>query len=1022
MQPFDVEKVDFATPGITVIDAAAGTGKTTQMVACFRKAVSDGIAVEQILGLTFTRKAAASLSDRVRRELGTRAKIGVSTYDAFWLSVVEHASESLGIQSFASLASDEESREIRRRAGSRLRKTHALDLLRLSQLSKLGIRDIANAADKLGSLHGSQGEARSSILASTDCGEARKITLTLIEAYIRFRAEISDDLGRTDYVGIQREAMRILADEGLSKEIRERHRAILLDEYQDTNRLQARLVMLLAGKNRARIVAVGDARQAIYQFRGGDDRQFTSLKERAEVFELSKNYRSFQPVLDVASFAVKLRTDSEDRIEATRGLPGEGFAGAIVARFPSKDQPCEFMCDRIRALMAEGFRIEAENKALRKPPGHKIVPGDIAVLCRNRYQVRDAARKLREAGIPCFAHGSNVLFGSLFVDALRLLLDAALRMARDEWIRVFAHPAFGVSDRVFVRLSSYRDHLEEDEGADSDERIVRTLLEYAVRECGFDDESILARLRDCADEWKAMVRETSVARSVRTIAEESGIRRVATSIGIEESKKLDEFIATASEFSAANPSLGISEFLEFIEEIENSEDARSADVTMNVVNVMTVHQAKGLEFPVVFVPFVADLVPGKLDGILFDDLRGAVVSGTPEYDELAADEEFVKMREREELNVFYVACTRAQDRLFLAGASNKLVKEAGGRRRSGRSGGRDFIDALFDYAKNAPGMEAIEGDAAFLRRPYKFEREFERVDASAFAEHIVKVLAPYDDTGAEREERKSDSAERTRINLHDLSAYSFCPHRYFLARTIARADAPPKRGYENPEIENGAGVAQDPRVFGTIVHDALYLAHRESVQARKGRTIELFETLARELSADERRRGRDILAKYEASEFFRQKVVGAEYAFTLRSGECELHGIIDRMHESEEGVVLADYKTYTPRGSRFEELRWQLSTYALALSELGFEVASAGAIVLLPENVSWLPVDVIDSGEVRAALSRTVRGIRESNFDPPANPPCAECPVREVCDLKVVSVHGLGPRTSRPQNPSGVLA
>ncbi|WP_331447757.1 UvrD-helicase domain-containing protein [Streptomyces xanthochromogenes] len=759
--PFTPEQTACITapPAPQVIVAGAGSGKTTVMAARVVWLVGTGqVAPEQVLGLTFTNKAAGELAERVRTAL-IRAGItdpdapepeqgepGISTYHAFAGRLLTDHGLRIGLEPTSRLLADATryqlaARVLREAPGPypTLTKSFASlvsDLLALdAELAEHLVRPERLAAHDHELLRTLEG-ARLSNAELRKVPEAAAARLELLDLTTRYRAakKSRDLLDFGDQIALSAELA--LTHPEVGRILREEFEVVLLDEYQDTSVAQRRLLAALFGGGTGHAVtAVGDPCQAIYGWRGAsvanlDDfpRHFPYADGRpATRYALSENRRSGGRLLDLAnSLAAPLRSMHEG-VEALRPAPGaERDGGVRIAMLDTHQEEIEWLADSIAHLVRTG-------KA----------PGEIAVLCRTAGDFPEIQGALVARDIPVEVVGLSGLLHlpevADLVAVCEVLQDPG---ANAPLVRVLTGPRWRIGPRDLALLGRRARDLVRRARAGSDDPDQR--LADAVE--GVDPAEVIS-LADALDTFlegadddglpfsaEARVRFARLAAELRDLRRSLAdplmdvLHRVLTVTGLEvelsasphalaarRRETLSGFLDIAAGFAALDGEASLLAFLGFLRTAAQYE--KGLDNALpggeNTVKVLTAHKSKGLEWDVVVVPgLVTDTFPSTRSRevwtaqakVLPHALRGdaATLPVVEEWDAkgLKSFKEAMKDHQHtEELRLGYVTFTRP--RTLLLGSGHWW-----GPSQKKPRGPSDFLHALYEHC--AAGHGEIE--------------------------------------------------------------------------------------------------------------------------------------------------------------------------------------------------------------------------------------------------------------------------------------------------------------------------
>jgi exodeoxyribonuclease V beta subunit len=697
-------------PGVTLLEASAGTGKTFTIAALTARFVAEGTPIDDILAVTFTRMATAELRDRVRARLASaESQLGL------FVDAGGPLPSSDGVVHLLAQGAAEEVGARRRRLSDALAvfdaatitTTHGFCQLMLAGLGvagSVGIRPeliedandvvdeavddlylrrvlgwgvpafprrvarqiareaVANQTTSLQPDPGDSVPGRQRRLAEAARQEVAKRLLdrnllTFDDLLVRLRAALADDRRGRD-------ARRLL---------RSRYRVVLIDEFQDTDPVQWDVVRLAFGDGRTTLVLIGDPKQAIYSFRGADVYAYLDAARLAtRRYTLSDNWRSDEGLLaayDALLAPVHLGHPDIPyrRVAATAAHRRPGLIGApmaqalrirmlrtadglvrLTSKGAQKDAARDWIAgdlanDVVRLLTAEATLAEPQSGS--NGESRRVLPGDIAVLVRTNQQAAAVQAALRDVRIPAVMGGTESVFTSTSARHwLRLLEALEQPSSRSRAVAVALTPLIGMSPAQVA-------------GA---------------------DETTWELLHARLHQWAEVLRRFGVAALARTVlAAEAVPARVLRQPSGE--RQLTDFghVAQLLHAEAASSQLGAPALRAWMarridesdSETTDAEDrSRRLDSDADAVQVLTIHRAKGLEFPVVYCPFLWDAGPVPRIGqpVVFHDqdhghrrtLDVGVSEPGPAYRahlQAAHDEQ-----RGEDLRLLYVALSRAR--------------------------------------------------------------------------------------------------------------------------------------------------------------------------------------------------------------------------------------------------------------------------------------------------------------------------------------------------------------------------
>jgi len=507
-----------------------------------------------------------------------------------------------------------------------------------------------------------------------------------------------DQLNGLDFDDLESNALSLLRDFPRVKEYwQERISALLVDEYQDTNDRQRELVNLLNGEGK-RLFIVGDGKQSIYRFRGADVAVFRqeqeTISQEGSSFQLSTSYRAHPALLNSLNTLLEpvLGLDSTlPYVEPFSPLiPGRGddhrytgetyielhLAAGTKADGAGKTA-AEAVASRIIAIIEESKTTENEGSE------RALKFGDVAILCRASSSFTYFESAFEKAGIPYLT-----IAGQGFYDRpeVRDLLNALAAFADNQndlaVTGLMRSPVIGLPDDVLL-------HFRDLQRSENELSLFETVKEYPNLEDGDLTERAQC-LVSMVDKYSNLVGRVSAADILSQYIEESGyIAAMAMAGHYRNVQNMKKLVSDAQNSGVVS----IPDFLNTITELKNVavREGEAASVAEGSVQIMTVHQAKGLEFPVVVLGdaskkdrFGRDILIDPVMGLIppLSDTR--IVDDDPKHLELVTASSFAyeialederAMEEAESNRLFYVAATRAQELLMISGVLGKLNKD-----------------------------------------------------------------------------------------------------------------------------------------------------------------------------------------------------------------------------------------------------------------------------------------------------------------------------------------------------------
>jgi DNA helicase-2/ATP-dependent DNA helicase PcrA len=599
--------------GPILVLAGAGSGKTRVLTTRIARLIEHhGVDPAHILAVTFTNKAAGEMRERIAKLVGEMpTAMWVGTFHAIGARMLRREARLVGRTASFTIYDEDDSLAAVRRIMERLKispKTWSPKALRGA---------ISGAKNALVS------PEEYAKLAMDPLSRAASLVYDQWERTLRDANAVDfDDLLVLPVRVLQQNPDRVEA-------YRERFRFLLVDEYQDTNRAQYEFVRLLAGSD-GNVLVVGDDDQSIYGWRGADIRNILDFERdfpAAAVVRLEENYRSTPQVLDLANAVISANTGRRGKtLRAT--LPA-GDPVIQVATLDERDE-AEFVAEEIMSL-STGARALAYR--------------DIAVLYRTNSQSRALEESLRKRAIPYRLVGAVRFYDRREIRDLMSYLKLIANPADDEaFLRAISVPRRGLGDATLETLAAVaraagRPMLEI--AADSG-RLAS--LRPAARQALGDFAALILRQRESA-------KDSAVDELLRNVIEEIRYADHLKSEGPEGMERIEnvkELIAGASEVVAdEGGELGLTPLDHFLQHASLITDVDRQNPNADAITMMTLHNAKGLEFPAVF-------ITGLEDGLF--PLRRA----QDEPNEM-----------EEERRLFYVGITRAMRSLYLSHARSR---------------------------------------------------------------------------------------------------------------------------------------------------------------------------------------------------------------------------------------------------------------------------------------------------------------------------------------------------------------
>ena len=651
--------------GPVLVLAGPGSGKTR--VLTHRIAYLIGslrVAPEHILAVTFTNKAAREMSSRLESLLpaipsNTRPTLG--TFHAWSARLLRREAPYLDVSRDFVIYDEEDQHTLIRQA----------------------IKDLGYDPKQVppGKIQAIISQAKNEMLTPEEIAPGSHLQAIARQVYARYQTALRTN-NALDFDDLLTQAARLLREHpDVRDRCRVRHRHVLVDEFQDTNSVQYELLRRLASDT-ADLFVVGDADQSIYRWRGADYRnvrRFTQDFPQAQTILLEQNYRSTQTVLDIAMAVIDRAPGRQPkRLFTDRG---QGGRVTVYEAYDESDE-ARYVVDTIAELTAVG----------------SSRPGDCAVMYRTNAQSRSLEEAFLRAGLPYRLVGAQRFYGRREVKDV----IAYLRLVHNpddqvSLLRVLNTPSRGLGSRSTAAL------LEAAGGTSPGRLLIQLGAGEAALPAGLSGKAASALLDfgGGLQRWQALSKSSSVSALIEAILKDISYRNYLED-GTEEGTDRWANVLELSSLAAEYADLDLATFLESVA-LVSDQDTLSDE--QNVPTLLTLHAAKGLEFPVVF-------IIGLEEGLL-------------PHQRTLEDKDALD----EERRLFYVGITRAMDRLYLVRTFRRRI------------GGASMIGEPSRFLTDLPA-DRIHGDLPYGRTEaqsaYLRQTRWEAVPAP------VPLLAKFD--------------------------------------------------------------------------------------------------------------------------------------------------------------------------------------------------------------------------------------------------------------------------------------
>ena len=951
--------------GPLLVIAGAGTGKTRVITERIRHLLESDSSLlgENILGLTFTKKAAGEMKARVVKAVGERGKeVVLATFHSFCETLLkEVAPNRLPLESVDHWI-------LLRRNLARLRLEKYRRLAEPGQFLSDFIAFFSRCQDELVSSEEYQAFAdtlaaeleaeKSALDRDTSKERAEQVALQqeIARAY-RANEEILREKRCMAINGLISETVALLKND-MKRRLRleERFKHILVDEFQDTNIAQLELLHLLSGDSRS-IVVVGDNDQAIYRFRGASFGSFKLFLERFTGWQegqdsspyrvaLTENYRSTPNILRVATQAIGMNESSPEfpkKILEPNKPEGERIR---IVELETPEAEASWVADELERLHKAGRRWE-----------------HFAVLYRQHAHRDFLVEELSARKIPFVIAKLSILDHPLVRDVLAYLSLIAKPYDDIACARVLSAPAWRFGPEDLVRLA--------ERSAKKRGISLHDLLQAPQGVLPFDPSpSATEDLLEFLDKQRKTLKRRTAREITAGLVEWLEIPQRAGPHGRKYVNQLFQFL---KDWEPKSETRGLPEFLEYLDYFEQAGGVLSLedDAPGDAVQLTTVHGAKGLEFQHVFLLRVnSNAFPARERSPLFEFPVRLMKEELPQGD----------FHIQEERRLFYVALTRAEDRLTITTVTEKrnkvpvfiedLVMEPAVKRRD-----------LLELAPKVKKQEHAGGSDNKLASGELFPS----------SEELPKIFSRM---ATWAEQYRPPTAEPLKLSSSAIENYRKCPQQYAFGYLWSLKEGP-----------------RAALSFGSVMHTTI---RRFVEQLRRGAKLP-FEEVQRiyetEWSsagyeddyqeAEYKKDGLEQLRAFHASMLAAPpNILHQENAFELPlENDVILTGRMDQVNAlGRNEVEIVDYKTGKPKKDADARKSVQLSIYALAAKEI-FEWNPVRLVFhYLQNNESQVTArDARQIDQAEKIIQETAADIRAKEFPPKPGFSCRGCAYKLIC-------------------------
>ncbi len=937
LNPQQKKAVEHQSGPILVV-AGAGTGKTRVISERIKFLINkQEIGPKEILALTFTEKAAQEMSNRVAdvMPLGYEEP-WISTFHAFSDRLLQLEGLEIGLDPAYKILSGPDQWLLLRKNLFKFDLKYFRPMGNPTKFISAILKFISRLQDEYISPE-EFSQFAEKVEADT---EEKERWLELAHIYTKYQ-ELKMANSKLDFGDLINWSIKLFEQRPhVLKKYQAQFKHVLLDEFQDTNYAQYLLVKRLCPTDMGErsLLVVGDDSQSIYKFRGAavsNILEFMKDFPQAEMVTLTQNYRSTQQILDPAYSLIQ--NNNPDTLESKLGLSKKLTAEDKTKGEKPQALQTETIEDEVELVISKIYEV------LAKEPTYTYK--DIAILARANSHLDAFVMALRKHGLPYQLVGNRGLYDQDEIrDVLALLKVIVSPKDSISLYRVLNIDSFDIPQNVITGLLSQSKYQKKD---------IWDLIPSHKNEQ-------LQNLYQLILKYQDKITKALPVQLVYELVHESGYLSIYLETETIENKlsikNLDLFLNVVKKFEIEYradfkelPTLvNLVDYIELL--IEAGDNPAQAEIEdIDTINLLTVHSAKGLEFPVVF---MVNLVSGR-----FPTRNRKDVIGLPDElikETLPTGDEHIQ----EERRLFYVGMTRAEKYLFMT-----LSKNYGGVRERKPCGyieetGTKITEVLpDDISTKKAGQKALFGVE------------------SGFKDLIFA---------------KQDFTPKF-LSYSQMDAYRICPLRYKYTYVLSVPAAPSHNLSFGITIHDTLRDFHDKKRFGDVSLDELYKLYENNWQP-----LGFIDEEHRQHRFED---GRQLLKKYyERHKDEDKKPLELEKAFNLKINGIKFYGRIDRIDELDGGVEIIDYKTGNTKTQKEVDKDDQVAFYAIAAKE---------ALGLEPKKLTYY---FLESGE-RISTTRTdkqledkkkeaaeiVEEIKDGKFEATPGAHCNWCDYKELC-------------------------
>jgi len=973
--------------GPLLIIAGAGTGKTTTIIEKIAFLIEKKkVKPENILGLTFTEKASNEMEERIDQRLPFGYfQLNISTFHAFCDQILRSESSHIGVSPLYRLLSEAETVMFLREhlflfnlkyfrpLGNPNKFLDALlqhfSRLRDEDISPAEYMDWAKKMNKKRSLP----------------KEEREKNLELATAFETFQT-VKQRESVFDYADLIYYTLELFRKRPhILKRFQKQYKHVLVDEFQDTNIAQYSLIKLLAppkgnlpakalAKAGPNLTVVGDDSQAIYKFRGASVSNILAFMKdykSARQITLKNNYRSTQIILDRAYKLIK--HNDPDTLEAKLGISKE----LVATRKMPRDT--RYAIHDIRTLVSDRGEDEADQIAKEiKSLNKKYKYSDVAILVRANNHADAVTRALSQRGVPYQFLGPGALFKQPEVKDLIAYLNVLANLDDSVSLyRVLEMELFDISSKdislllTFARRASLT-LFEAVEMITVPDNPEQNNYKSHVPKVSIHTKKTLAIIYTLIQKHLNRVKRDTAGQILYYFLEDSGYLQKIAKYKTEKDERIalniSKFFDKLKSYEITHEDANIYAAVDFIKmsmELGESPNAVDLDKELyDAVKILTIHSAKGLEFPVVFlINLTQDRFPTRERKETIPIPKELIKETLPSGD----------FHLQEERRLFYVGMTRAMELLYFT--ASRYYGE--GKRL------RKFSPFIYESLAEQQLMQIFSAQKEEKNQLSIFEVQKESASWRREKLPLKKLDQP------------------TILSFTQIDTYQLCPLKYKYQYVL-----------KIPTVPGGQAS------LGTTVHNTLeqfYIEFMNNKNIKKERLLDLFEEswipvgyTSKNDEQNSKKEGKKMLLNYFKT--FHSKtlmILDLEKSFKIKIGTGDdvfINGKIDRLDgTSQNGIEIIDYKTGNLQEEKKLKNSLQLSIYLLAATDKGLYNKRLSEVSLTFYYLQANKKITVDQTEdtlqkAKENILDAVENIKAEKFKPRVGPWCNFCQFKMVCE------------------------